>query len=994
MLSKTFSLVLWILFCVCLVRLAGAQGALFYINGPGSTLAQSPRPSVPHSPRMPYGLQLMARFDLLPLLRDTRCVQDSSYDRSGGNGDSGHFLRQEGDTAVLADIRGPGCIYRFWSANAAGNLRIYFDGEATPRIACPMQDLFLGKVTPFVAPLVGHKSGGWYCFFPIPFVKSCRIEVTDPGSMYYHVEYQLFPDKTRIRTFTSKLSPQDQQALHTVLDQWNHLGDDPKLPAPATDSLDAMGQDSSTLSGDRNADRTVSGNTGLAAGETRTVATLTGAGEVGALRMKITPADRYTLRQTVLRVYWDGAQKPGIEAPVGDFFGGGFGDQRFAALPCAMTDDGYACFWPMPFAHSARVELFNAGTTALTDVAWNITYRPVTRPLADVGYFHAQWHRQTTVAGEHFHILQTTGRGHYVGEHTDMQGDRGIWFLEGDEKFYVDGETFPSIYGTGTEDFYTGGWYFDEGTFNLAYHGCTLKSDDMSRVAAYRFQIQDCVPFQHDLKVDIEHGGMNDYPGADYACVAYWYQTTPDHDWSPIQTAQLTPAVMKFAGVLEAENLTWTAGNPSIVDDRSLPEEASSGKVVMLTGGEAPHFDAQGNPLDVPFHQNGIAPLGKNYTALLPVQQEDVYDVGLYQLEVPGTTRLTNNWWLDSDIKDSSKSQDAGALEQGERSSTHLQRRLGPGMHTLNISLSPGTKVYLDYITLTPHWREKGVIEAESLLNQADTGGKGTVLRQDLTLDWSGGSALIWRPKESGATLKLPFSVPADTDYALDLGVTRHPGGPIIAAKIDDGESIGSLDTYAATINSQQPTDRLFIGRAVGLKQGAHTLTLVYQGQSAGTQPPELWLDYFILHKSLYPYSIEAEDLKILDAKDGEATHQEMEGFGPHWSNDDQFWFIGRKAGAEATLELPVSKAGNYNLAIYYTTSRDYATVQVLIDGQPIGPPTDTYTADVRAKGKTALGTISLTAGAHRITFRAVGRNPLSSNYLIGVDAIGLEPVP
>ena len=124
--------------------------------------------------------------------------------------------------------------------------------------------------------------------------------------------------------------------------------------------------------------------------------------------------------------------------------------------------------------------------------------------------------------------MQVKGRGHYVGEHTDMQGDHGLWFLEGDEKVYVDGETFPSIHGTGTEDFYTGGWYFDQGPFNLPYHGCTVKQDDISRVSAYRFQIQDCVPFQHDFKIDIEHGGTNDYPGADYSCVAYWYQDGAD----------------------------------------------------------------------------------------------------------------------------------------------------------------------------------------------------------------------------------------------------------------------------------------------------------------------------------------------------------------------------------------------------------------------------------------------------------------------------------
>jgi hypothetical protein len=185
----------------------------------------------------------------------------------------------------------------------------------------------------------------------------------------------------------------------------------------------------------------------------------------------------------------------------------------------------------------------------------------------------------------------------------------------------------------------------------------------------------------------------------------------------------------------------------------------------------------------------------------------------------------------------------------------------------------------------------------------------------------------------------------------------------------------------------------MWFGRILGLKPGAHTLTLIVKGQNPAVKSPELWLDYIALRKSRYPHSLEAESLKVLEAKDGQATHQEMQGFGPDWSNDDQFWFLGQKPGAEATLELPVQETGKYVLSVYYTTSRDYALVQVLVDGNPVGPPTDTYSAPVLAKGRTELGTVELTAGPHRITFRAVGKNPNSTGYLIGVDAIGLEPV-
>ena len=571
------------------------------IPGPGSTLARNPIAALPDVAPLPYGLQLMARFDLLPMLRDTRCFQDSSYDPSGGNGDSGHYFKQEGNKVILSDIKGPGCIYRFWSANAAGRLKIFFDGEDAPRIDCPMQDLFTGKVAPFVAPIVGHRSGGWYCFFPMPFQKGCRIEVTDPGNMYYHVEYQRFPDSATVHTFTRDLTGDDQAALQTVLAQWNNQGS-----SPYTTPL-------SNFSAYREKTRITSGTTSVHAGQTKTFATLTGAGEVTALHLALVPADRQTLRQTLLRVYWDGAAKPAIEAPVGDFFGVGFGNRRVMSLPTAMQDSGFTCYWPMPFGRSARFELVNTGDTDLSAISYRVESQPLSKPLQHAGYFHAQWHRETTVKDQPFHILQVKGRGHYVGEHTDMQGSHGLWFLEGDEKVYVDGETFPSIHGTGTEDFYTGGWYFDQGVFNLPYHGATVKQDDISRVAAYRYQITDCVPFQHDFKIDIEHGGTNDYPGADYSCVAYWYQDAATHDWSPIHVKQLTPAHPMTENAQEAEEMRWSGGKMAVISDDMLPFETSGGKVAVVSG-------------DKP-------------TATLSVKTDDNYTVHLMALNIPDSAR-------------------------------------------------------------------------------------------------------------------------------------------------------------------------------------------------------------------------------------------------------------------------------------------------------------------------------------------------------------------
>lgn len=914
------------------------------INGPGSTLSQTPRADVPHSPPLPYGLQLMSRFDLLPTLRNTKCVQDSSYDRSGGNGDSGTFFRKEGNKAILSDIRGPGCIYRFWSANAAGHLKIFFDGEETPRIDCQMQDYFLGKVAPFITPLVGHKSGGWYSFFPMPFQKSCRIEVTDPGNMYYHVEYQLYPDGTPVTTYSNTLSSDDQQALTKIVAQWNHLGDDPKEPVTPK--------------------KEIHGKFELKAGQKRDFSNIRGAGEVTALRIKIVPADRLSLRQTVLRVYWDNAKEPGIEAPVGDFFGIGFGDQRYQSLPAAMTDSGYVCYWPMPFGKRARFELTNQGAEPIKEVTWSVDYTRLKKRLEDVGYFHAQWHRQTTVAGEHFHILQTSGRGHYVGEHTDMQGDRGIGFLEGDEKFYVDGETFPSIHGTGTEDFYTGGWYFDEGPFHLAYHGCTVKSDAFSRVAAYRYQIQDCVPFQHDLKVDIEHGGANDYPGADYSCVAYWYQDSPTHHWSPIDTAQLTPAHIKMSNAQEAEALTWTSGKHDVMDDLTLAAEASGGKVVAVTSD---------SPAEFKFH----------------VGAEDVYRLLFSEIAMPDSPDEVKVSLDGTALTGLGQFGDPKKAKEGRAESGTLVA-LTPGDHTVRLSVPTGKTLYFDYLRTEPSKKERGVIEGESLTERADTGGQNTVSTVTLDEAFSGDRALKWSPKTPDAYVKLPITVPVDALYTLELGVGRLPNSARIAAQIDNGDVLPAVDTA-----DKEKTGRknVRLGDNLHLSPGAHTLVLTYKGGDPSISEHMLLLDYIKLLKYRYTHSVEAESLKVLDHKGGDAQTQDMAGFGNGWSGDSQFWFVCHEKGGEATLELPVQPAGKYTLAVYFTTAKDYGIVQTLVDGMPVGSPTDCFTTDVRAKGRTELGTVDLTAGPHRITFRAIDKNKSSSSYLIGVDAIGLEPV-
>ena len=188
-----------------------------------------------------------------------------------------------------------------------------------------------------------------------------------------------------------------------------------------------------------------------------------------------------------------------------------------------------------------------------------------------------------------------------------------------------------------------------------------------------------------------------------------------------------------------------------------------------------------------------------------------MYTVSLYQPIAPGSVRLDSGYWIDKqDTPELLHSGNQGVLEKGEKTSAHTTMRLRPGPHTVSIYVPDGKTLYLDYVLLSPSRKERNVIEAESLLDKADTGGAGTIQREDISYDWSGGSALLWKPQPVvGATLQLPITIPADADYSLDLALTPNPNGPLIAAQIDNVD-VGILDFVCAKARSRRACPPFF----------------------------------------------------------------------------------------------------------------------------------------------------------------------------------------
>jgi hypothetical protein len=248
-----------------------------------------------------------------------------------------------------------------------------------------------------------------------------------------------------------------------------------------------------------------------------------------------------THQDMLLRIYWDGSKRPGVEAPVGDFFANCFGRRsEVISLPVIVDDgDAYNCFWQMPFRKSARIEIVNQGNKPVNLLYYNIDWIKKDSLPQETPYFYAQYRQEYPAEhGKDYVVLETKGKGHYVGTVLAVRTRSPAWFGEGDEKVYIDGEDKPSIWGTGTEDYFLAAWGLKKN--GTPYFG-TSYFDQWGIVgghtAAYRWHLNDPFVFQKAIKVTFEHFGWiapdenKDHRSMswneredDYSSVAFWYQ--------------------------------------------------------------------------------------------------------------------------------------------------------------------------------------------------------------------------------------------------------------------------------------------------------------------------------------------------------------------------------------------------------------------------------------------------------------------------------------
>ena len=509
--------------------------------------------------------------------------RDSRYDEESGkyvswdhNRDGEFFIRKEGSSQVIAEMEGPGVVYRIWSALARqGHVKIIIDGHTV--VDMPFNNYFEGEHAPFDFPALSYTlpsldglfpntrddGGGRNLYLPIPYQESCKIVANIGWGRFYLINYLTFPEGTQVPSFTGEWTPEQRDALEKA-DRWlsRSVGEMPTPPGDMSETIEK--------------------SVTVKPGQTVTVADLTGPAQITALRVRGDfdhfERDRQirALRELTLQMTWDDADAPAVWSPLGDFFGTAPGVNHYQTLLTGMTGEGFYAYWPMPFAERGLIEVSNDGDESY-ELKFEITYAALEDGLGDRGHFHAKWHRDLEAVSEDrwpdWRVLETQGRGRFCGMAlhvwSPMPGSGPQpetspghwWWGEGDEKFFVDGEKFPSWFGTGTEDYFGYAWC-DPTLFTRPWHAQSYSENNAGHQSVMRLQVADNVPFQKSFDGYLEKYFPNDLPAL-YAVIAYWYLAPDGED--PLQRV----AVDQRLGYFDRPALT--AGRIDVVNDPPPP---------------------------------------------------------------------------------------------------------------------------------------------------------------------------------------------------------------------------------------------------------------------------------------------------------------------------------------------------------------------------------------------------------------------------------------
>ncbi|WP_246114239.1 glycoside hydrolase family 172 protein [Rubripirellula tenax] len=439
---------------------------------------------------------------------------------------------------VVMEHEGAGAITRFWvpwrdqlKPGTDVIIRFYLDGDSEPAIEGNMFDLFQGKgLIPF--PLAHESLRSAVSFFPIPYAKGCKVTMSDQP-FFFQLTYREYSDDVAVKTF----SMEDFTAAKPMIDTACQ-----KLLNPTASAAGEVVDLKKSIGG----------------GKEESVSLPAREAAITELSVKLGNYDDPNVtRHVVLKISFD--DKETVWCPIGDFFGGGIGLNPFQGWYRTVDADGkMSCRWVMPYRDNANVSVVNLGDVPV-DVELSATVGDWKWDSSSM-YFHSGWRGQYPVQTwpySDWNYVTLKGRGVYVGDTLTIMNPVERWWGEGDEKIFVDGESFPSIFGTGTEDYYAYSWGgrstdfyehpFHAQPFSHKYNKLNRKPGNEKNTKGFstetRTRSLDTMPFASSLKLDMEVWSWTDCEMG-YGVGAYWYgdaDTTSSNKPDPVEALNVPP---------------------------------------------------------------------------------------------------------------------------------------------------------------------------------------------------------------------------------------------------------------------------------------------------------------------------------------------------------------------------------------------------------------------------------------------------------------------
>lgn len=503
--------------------------------------------------------ELTSLYDIskLPLYRTgSKIYQVSSYDTTGGNNDGfsgkySYLRKTDNGDLVIFDAKGSGVINRIWTPTPTDDtLDFYIDNMEKPAFSIKFSDLFSGDKFPFVKPLCGNEIGGYYCYLPIPFQKHCKIVFRGERLMFYQIQWRTYQEGTTVKKFDLQLNEKEKAALNTIAQLWQQ---------EKWSVADFVNEDQHKI-------YTVSKSFEIKPGETKPIFSLNEGGRIVGIEIEPVKSEGYLNKQLDIQIYWDDERNPAVYCPVTDFFGYAFNKPSVQSLLLGLKGKRNYCYFPMPFDQKAVINLFyrtaqNEEDNESLKLQTKVYYTKNKRDAQTEGKFYTHWVSKKEYPEDGPHVfLNVNGEGHYVGTIQQAQGlEPGMTsFFEGDDSTAVDGEF--RMHGTGSEDYYDGGWYamLDrwDTKMSLPIHGSLTYSIPLARTGGYRLFLSDKLPFEKSFYQSIEHG-PEDNVAVDYTSLAFYYSDTPVKSYiKPVNsltdlhhpdTLIMYPQLMKFS---------------------------------------------------------------------------------------------------------------------------------------------------------------------------------------------------------------------------------------------------------------------------------------------------------------------------------------------------------------------------------------------------------------------------------------------------------------